>query len=130
LLASEVTPGLLAGAEPDAHQFLCHGLINGVIKWVKTQEDKTLTQETGPGMYAAREVLIQLLSVNGLKGDRGKTCEKSEQDYLGRQAFESLRMKKSKAKILLVQSFKEMKSDSTGSSNSNSFNAMKIIGTN
>jgi hypothetical protein len=54
LLASEVTPGLLAGAEPDAHQFLCHGLINGVIKWVKTQEDKTLTQETGPGMYASK----------------------------------------------------------------------------
>jgi hypothetical protein len=29
LLASEVTPGLLAEAEPDAHKFLCHGLING-----------------------------------------------------------------------------------------------------
>jgi hypothetical protein len=24
MLATEVTPGLLAGAEPDAHQFLCH----------------------------------------------------------------------------------------------------------
>jgi hypothetical protein len=68
MLASEVTLGLLAGAEPDTHQFLCHGLINGVIKWVKTQEDKNLTQETGPGMYAVREVLIQLLSVNGIKG--------------------------------------------------------------
>jgi hypothetical protein len=29
MLALEVTPGLLAGAEPKAHQFLCHGLING-----------------------------------------------------------------------------------------------------
>jgi hypothetical protein len=29
MLASEVTPGLLAGAEPNAHQFLCHDLING-----------------------------------------------------------------------------------------------------
>jgi hypothetical protein len=29
MLALEVTPGLLAGAEPNAHQFLCHGLING-----------------------------------------------------------------------------------------------------
>jgi hypothetical protein len=26
---SEVTPGLLAGAEPEAHQFLCHGLLKG-----------------------------------------------------------------------------------------------------
>ena len=29
LLVSEVTPGLLAGEEPNAHQFLCHDLING-----------------------------------------------------------------------------------------------------
>jgi hypothetical protein len=29
MLATEVTPGLLAGAEPDAHQFLCHDLMNG-----------------------------------------------------------------------------------------------------
>jgi hypothetical protein len=29
MLATEVTPGLLAGAEPNAHQFLCHGLIMG-----------------------------------------------------------------------------------------------------
>jgi hypothetical protein len=101
----------------------------GVIKWVKTQEDKTLTQETGSGMYAAREVLIQLLLVNGLKGDRGKTCEKGEEDCLRRQAFGSLRMKNSEAKLLLVQSFKEMKSDSTGSSNSKSFSATKITGT-
>jgi hypothetical protein len=64
LLETEVTPGLFEGAEPDAHQFLCHGLINGVIKWVKTQEDKTLTWGTGSGMYAEREVLIQLPSVS------------------------------------------------------------------
>ena len=44
LLVSEVTPGLLAGAEPDAHQLLCHGLSNGVIRWVKTQEDIALTR--------------------------------------------------------------------------------------
>jgi hypothetical protein len=29
MLASEVTPGLLAGAEPNAHQFLCHDSFNG-----------------------------------------------------------------------------------------------------
>ena len=50
MLASEVTPGLLIGVEPDAHQFLCHGLFNGVIRWVKTQENIALTQENGPGM--------------------------------------------------------------------------------
>jgi hypothetical protein len=27
VLASEVTPRFLVGAEPDAHKFLCHGLI-------------------------------------------------------------------------------------------------------
>jgi hypothetical protein len=79
-------------------------------------------------MYAAREVLIQLLSVNRLKGDRGKICEKDEQECLRRKAFGSLRMKNSEAKILLVRSFKELKSDSTGSSNSKSFSATKIIG--
>jgi hypothetical protein len=98
-----------------------------VIKWVKAQEDKTLTQETGPGVYAAKEVLIQLLSAKGLKDGRRNTCEKGEQDYLGRQAFGSLKMKNSEAKILLVQSFEELKRDSTGSSNSESFSAKKII---
>jgi hypothetical protein len=29
ILATEVTPGFLTGAEPDAHQFLCHDLMNG-----------------------------------------------------------------------------------------------------
>lgn len=40
VLATEVTPGLLAGAEPDTHQFLCHGLfIDGVTEWKPTQND-------------------------------------------------------------------------------------------
>jgi hypothetical protein len=29
VLETEVTPGLLAGAELDAHQFLCHDFMNG-----------------------------------------------------------------------------------------------------
>jgi hypothetical protein len=73
--------------------------------------------------------LIQLPSVNGLKGDRWKTCEKGEQDCLGQQAFGSLKMKNSEAKILLFQGLKELKGDSTGSSNSESFSAKKIKGT-
>jgi hypothetical protein len=50
VLATEVTPGLLAGAEPDAHQVLCHDLFNGVIEWIKTQGNIALTQETGSRM--------------------------------------------------------------------------------
>jgi hypothetical protein len=38
-------------------------------------------------------------------------------------------MKNSEAKILLVQSFKELRGDSTESSNSKSFSAKKITGT-
>jgi hypothetical protein len=56
-----------------------------------------------------------------LKGARRKIGEKGEQDCLGQQAFGSLRMKKSEAKILLVQSFKEVRGDSTESFNSKSF---------
>jgi hypothetical protein len=56
-----------------------------------------------------------------LKGGRRKTCEKGEQDCLGQQAFGSLRRKNSEAKILLVQSFKELRGDSTESFNSKSF---------
>jgi hypothetical protein len=63
-----------------------------------------------------------------IKGGRWRNCEKGEQDFLGRQAFEILREKNSKAKILLVQSFKELRGDSTESFNSKSFNAKKIIG--
>ena len=50
LLALEVTPRLFTGAESNAHQFLCHGLFNGVIGWVKTQDNIALTRETRPGM--------------------------------------------------------------------------------
>ena len=73
--------------------------------------------------------MIQLPSVNGLKGGRWKTCEKGEQDCLERQTFGGLRVKNSEAKILLVQSFKELRGDSTESFNSKSFNARKITGT-
>jgi hypothetical protein len=64
-----------------------------------------------------------------IKGDRWKTCEKGEQDCLGRQAFGSLRMKNSETKILLVRSFKELRGKSTESFNSKSFSVEKIIGT-
>jgi hypothetical protein len=50
LLASEVTPGLLAGAEPDAHQFLCHDLINGGDRMERDSRNIALTQEPGSGM--------------------------------------------------------------------------------
>ena len=56
-----------------------------------------------------------------IKGGRWKTCEKGEQDCLRRQAFRSLRMKKSEAKILLVQSFEELRGDLTEFFNSMSF---------
>ena len=65
--------------------------------------------------------MIQFPSVNGLKGGRWKTCEKGEQDCLGRQAFRGLRVKNSEAKILLVQSFKELRGDLTESFSSKSF---------
>jgi hypothetical protein len=64
-----------------------------------------------------------------IKNGRWKTCEKGEQDCLRRQAFGSLRMKNSKTKILLVQSFKELRGDSSESFNSKSFNGEKITGT-
>jgi hypothetical protein len=51
MLATEVTPGLLAGAEPDAHQFNVTIFFKGVIKWRKTRGDITLTQETESGTY-------------------------------------------------------------------------------
>jgi hypothetical protein len=59
----------------------------------------------------------------------GRLVRKDEQDCLGQQAFRSLRMKNSEAKILLVQSFKELRGDSTESFNSKSFNAKKITRT-
>jgi hypothetical protein len=47
MLATEVTPGLLAGAEPDAHQFNVTVCFKGVIKWRKTQNDIVPTQKLG-----------------------------------------------------------------------------------
>jgi hypothetical protein len=44
LLVTEVTPGLLAGAEPDAHQFNVTFCLK-VIKWKKTQNDIVSTQK-------------------------------------------------------------------------------------
>ena len=49
MLAMEVTPGFLAGAEPNAHQFYVTICLMG-DRMVKTQEDIALTQETGPSM--------------------------------------------------------------------------------
>jgi hypothetical protein len=39
VLEPEVTPGLLAGAEPDAHQFNVTICFKGVIKWRETQNN-------------------------------------------------------------------------------------------
>jgi hypothetical protein len=47
MLEPEVTPGLLAGAEPDAHQFNVTICFKGVIKWRKTQNDIVSTQKLG-----------------------------------------------------------------------------------
>jgi hypothetical protein len=47
VLVPEVTPGLLAGAEPDAHQFNVTVCLKGVIKWRKTQNDIVPTQKLG-----------------------------------------------------------------------------------
>jgi hypothetical protein len=33
MLATEVTPGLLAGAEPDTHQFMSRFVYKGMIRW-------------------------------------------------------------------------------------------------
>jgi hypothetical protein len=43
----EVTPGLLAGAEPDAHQFNVTICFKGVIKWKETQNNIISTQKLG-----------------------------------------------------------------------------------
>jgi hypothetical protein len=50
MLAMKVTPGLLAGAEPDAHQFNVTICLKGVIKWKQTQKSG-LNSETRPGMH-------------------------------------------------------------------------------
>jgi hypothetical protein len=50
LLATEVTPGLLAGAEPDAHQFYVTEqslFIDGVTEWKPTQNNIISTSKLG-----------------------------------------------------------------------------------
>jgi hypothetical protein len=92
----------------------------GVVKWKETQESSI---DTGTRVWyvESKGGLDPTFVSKFLKGGRWKTCEKGEQDCLGQQAFESLRKKNSEAKILLVQSFKELRGDSTGSSNSKPF---------
>jgi hypothetical protein len=41
---------IAAGAETDAHQFYVTICFKGVIEWIETQEDITLTQKTRLGM--------------------------------------------------------------------------------
>jgi hypothetical protein len=47
MLASEVTPGLLSEAEPDAHQFNVTICYKGVIKWKETQNNIISTSKLG-----------------------------------------------------------------------------------
>jgi hypothetical protein len=53
----------------------------------------------------------------------------SGQTTLGIKACSSLQRKNSENRILLVQGFKKLKEDLTGSSNSKSFSAKRITGT-
>jgi hypothetical protein len=47
MLATEVTPGLLAGAEPDAHQFYVKIVYRWVIEWKETQNNSVPTLKPG-----------------------------------------------------------------------------------
>jgi hypothetical protein len=47
MLATEVTPGLLAGAEPDAHQFYVTVVYRWVIEWRETQNNSVPTLKPG-----------------------------------------------------------------------------------
>jgi hypothetical protein len=47
MLEPEVTLGLIAGAEPDAHQFNVTICLKGVIKWKETQNNVASTQKLG-----------------------------------------------------------------------------------
>jgi hypothetical protein len=60
-----------------------------VIGWVKTQENMDLTQETEPGMYKSREVLIQLPSVRGLKVVDGRLVRRVNRIALGNRPSEA-----------------------------------------
>jgi hypothetical protein len=57
MLATEVTPGLLAGAEPDTHQFNVMICFKGVIKWKETQNNIVSSQKPDQA-YMTSEVLI------------------------------------------------------------------------
>ena len=50
LLASEVTPGLLAGAEPEAHQFNVTICLEG-DQMEESSERQHISSETGPSMH-------------------------------------------------------------------------------
>jgi hypothetical protein len=47
MLATEVTPGLLSGAEPDAHQFYVTVVHRWVIEWRETQNNSVPTLKLG-----------------------------------------------------------------------------------
>jgi hypothetical protein len=47
MLATEVTPGLLTGAEPDAHQFYVTVVHRWVIEWWETQNNSVPTLKLG-----------------------------------------------------------------------------------
>ena len=47
MLATEVTPGLLAGVEPDAHQFYVTVVCRWVIEWRETQNNSVPTLKPG-----------------------------------------------------------------------------------
>jgi hypothetical protein len=65
MLASEVTPGLLAGAEPDTHQFYVTIFYKGVIKWDRDSRRYHSNSGTGSGMYG-RKGGLDLTSASGL----------------------------------------------------------------
>ena len=63
LLDAEFTPRLLAGVEPDAHQFNVTIYFKGVIKRRQTRGDITLTRGLSLVHMVTKEVLIQLQPV-------------------------------------------------------------------
>ena len=64
MLEPEVTPGLLAGAEPDAHQFNVTICLKG-DKMEESSEQYHLKSETRPGMHErVRSYKLQTMSCN------------------------------------------------------------------
>jgi hypothetical protein len=47
MLAMKVTPGMLAGAEPDVHQFYVTVVHRWVIEWRETQNNRVTTLKPG-----------------------------------------------------------------------------------